>query len=169
MILILRFDDIPPMPRNRSHMLVMRQNKPMNIKTQLCKEFEKTIEQVLKHGIDDLREFKSLFDPMKHYLSAEYFIYTPSDVLFTVEGKISARSVDLDAHKVFQDTLMRCIGIDDKCIRDARYFSPVSHDGNWNYVVIYKLESLCNLKSTFTSIQNIIERTKDVSTSFALL
>ena len=122
MILTLRFEDLPPMPRNRSHMLTVSKGRPMNIKTPLCREFEKDVESRIKEFSSHALAFKEAFNPEKHYISAEYFIFTPREQLFTLKGQISAKAVDLDAHKVLQDTIFRCIQLDDKLIRNVNYF-----------------------------------------------
>jgi hypothetical protein len=127
----------------------------MNIKTPLCREFEKDIENRMQEFSGSSHSFKKAFNPDKHYISAEYYIFTPKESLFTVKNQISAKAVDLDAHKVLQDTIFRCIDLDDKLIRDVKYFSPLSHDGNWNFIILYKLENLCNLENTYTSIQSL--------------
>lgn len=169
MILTLRFEDLPPMPRNRSHMLTVSKGRPMNIKTPLCREFEKDVESRIKEFSSQALAFKEAFNPDKNYISAEYFIFTPREQLFTLKGQISAKSVDLDAHKVLQDTIFRCIQLDDKLIRNVNYFSPISHDGKWNYVIIYKLENLCNLENTSSSIRSLTKLMNEDSTYSALL
>jgi hypothetical protein len=169
MILTLRFSDLPPMPRNRSHMLTVKSGRPMNIKTPLCRSFESDLESRMKEFKSQCLSFKESFNPDKNYISAEYYIFTPRSSLFTLKNQISSKSVDLDAHKVLQDTIFRSINLDDKLIRDVKYFSPISHDDKWNYVIIYKLENLCNLENMFTSIQSITKLMNNDSTSSALL
>lgn len=169
MILTLRFEDLPPMPRNRSHMLISKGKRPMNIKTPLCREFESDVQFRMKEFSGHSLSFKEAFDPEKHYICAEYYIFTPREQLFTLKGQISAKAVDLDAHKVLQDTIFRCIDLDDKLIRHVTYFSPISHDGKWNYVILYKLENLCNLENTSTLIRNTIPQISQDSESSALL
>lgn len=169
MILILKFEDLPPMPRNRSHMLINKGRRPMNIKTPLCREFEADLELRMKQFVPDVARFKASFNPDNNYISAEYYIFTPREQLFTLKGHISSKSVDLDAHKVMQDTIFRSMGMDDKLIRDTRYFSPISHDGKWNYVIIYKLERLCNLENTSTLIRSTTELMREDSTYSVLL
>ncbi len=168
-MLTLQFKNLPPMPRNRSHMLTVANRRPMNIKTPLCREFEKDVMSKMEEFSKECQEFKNQFNPKKHYISAEYYIFTPRESLFTVNGNISSRSVDLDAHKVFQDTIFRYIDLDDKLVRDVKYFSPVSYDNNWNYIAILKLENLCNLENMYSLIRSSIEPTNDDSMSFALL
>jgi hypothetical protein len=105
----------------------------MNIKTALCREFEKDLIQRLEVMKDGFKNFRSHLNSST-YIRACYYIYTPVDSLFTKEGRISLRAVDTDAHKVMRDVLYKCIGVDDKLERDTRFFTPVSHDGKWNYV-----------------------------------
>lgn len=162
-------DDLPPMPRNRSHMLTVTKGRPMNIKTPLAREFEKDVIQRLEIYSDAINKFCKSFDPKIHYISAEYHIYTPMEILFTKEGVISSRSVDLDAHKCLQDTIFRFMGIDDKLVRDVRYHSPVSNDGKWNFVVMLNLEKIACLKSKSSLIQSTLKQTKETSEFSALL
>jgi hypothetical protein len=169
MILILKFEDLPPMPRNRSHMLTSVKGRPMNIKTPLCREFEKDVLSRMNEFKAQTIKFEELFDSKKNYISAEYYIFTPKDSLYTLEKKISAKAVDLDAHKTLQDTIFKYIGLDDKLVRDVRYFSPVSHDGKWNFIIVYRLENLCNLEGTSTSIQSLTPLMNDDSMLSALL
>lgn len=102
----------------------------------------------------------------QHFIAAVYRIYTPADSLFTKDGRISARSVDWDAHKLFQDVLFKCLGLDDKLVRDGRVVTPVSDDGKWNYSIgmeirsieeLKQLETPCNLANTPTWTLNIDE------------
>lgn len=168
MILSLSFNDLPPMPRNRSHMLTVSKGRPMNIKTPLCREFEKDLYSRMLEFQNKCIKFRKSFNPDKNYISAEYYIFTPRTSLFTLKNQISSKSVDLDAHKVLQDTIFRFLELDDKLIRDVEYFSPISHDDKWNYVIIYKLENLCNLENTYTSIKSM-EPILDSGSSYGLL
>lgn len=154
----ITISDLPPMPRNRSHMLTSSKGRPMNIKTELCRQFEKTLEGMLYRYSKDFQEFKQGFDPKLHYIQATYYIFTPKILLYTKEDKISSRSVDTDAHKVMRDVLYKCLGIDDKVERDSRFFTPVSQDDAWNYVIRLKLEEkwkLETLGNTSTLMQSI--------------
>ena len=124
-------ENLPPMPRNRSHMVA----RNMLIKTPLAREFEKDLVNRLESHIllfDSLRES---FNPLQHFLKVYYTIYTPKADLFTKSGSISLRAVDCDAHKVFQDVIFKCLQIDDKTIRNVTYFTPQSHDDLWNYSI----------------------------------
>jgi hypothetical protein len=150
-------------------MLTVTKGRPMNIKTPLAREFEKDVTQRLEIYSDAINKFKKQFNPKIHYISAEYTIYTPSDIIFTKDGSISSRSVDLDAHKSLQDTIFRFIGLDDKLVRDVRYHSPVSHDGKWNFVIMLNLEKIACLKSKSSLIVNTLKPMSDDSMSSALL
>ena len=153
MILILTFEDLPPMPLNRARMLTISGGRPMNIKTPLCREFEKDLHNRLLKFQSNIDYFNSCYVPNKHYIVAEYYIYTPEELLFTAKGAISSRSVDVDAHKVMTDVVFNCIGLDDKIMRDCRIITPVSHDGKHNYRIILRLEKLSNLISTPNILQ----------------
>lgn len=133
----------------------------MNIKTPLAREFEKDVEARMTEFKSDILRFVESFIPTKHYISAEYYMFTPKDTLFTKEGKISSRSNDTDSNKVFRDTIYRCIGLDDKLERDSRFFTPVSHDENHNVVVILKIERMECLVNTYSLMQNITEQTNE--------
>lgn len=159
MILTLKFYNLPPMPRNRSHTLVNKGGRPMNIKTPLCREFESDLESRMKEFKAPITEFLSNFDKKKHYISGEYYLFNPKQELITKEGCISSRAVDTDAHKAFRDTIYRCMGIDDKLERDSRFFTPISHDEYHNVIVILKLENILCLTSTWTS--SIAEQTSE--------
>lgn len=150
-------------------MLTVVNRRPMNIKTPLCREFEKDVINRLQEYKKDCIEFKNCFDPKLHFISAEYFIFTPKSSLFTKDDKISSKSVDLDAHKTLQDTIFKFIDLDDKLIRDVRYCSPISNDDNWNFVIVLKLEKLCNLENMSILTRSSIEQPSDESTYFALL
>ncbi len=145
------------MPRNRSHSLIVKSGRPMNIKTPLCREFEKEVEMRMADHKRSIQDFVSHFDARRHYISAEYYMFTPRETLITKEGKISSRSNDTDSNKVFRDTIYRCIGLDDKLERDTRFFTPVSHDENHNVIVILKLERLECLENMSSAMLSTIE------------
>ena len=159
-MLMLKIDNLPPMPRNRSHMLTVSGKRPMNIKTPLCREFEKDLEHRLSFFKEAMESFKSKFNPKLHYLSMQMFIATPKEILLKKEGGISSRSGDTDSHKAQMDTIFRCLGLDDKLVREYKVMTPISHDGNYNHLIIIKLENLCHLESMSIWMQNTIERTK---------
>lgn len=168
-MIILKFDNLPPMPRNRSHMLTVSGKRPMNIKTPLCREFEKDLEHRLSNYANEMAEFKKSFNPKLHYLSMKMVIFTPKEILLKKEGGISSRSGDTDSHKAQMDTIFRCLGLDDKLVRDYTVVTPISHDGNYNHLIIIKLENLCHLENMYTSMLNTIEQTKLDLTLSALL
>lgn len=143
-MLILKIDNLPPMPANRAKMLVSRP-KPMYVKTPLARQFELDLTERLGHYSEDFARFLKAFNPKEHYLSADYCIYTPQELLFTKSGGISRRAVDADAHKMLMDTIFRCIGLDDKLVRDYRVYTPPSPDGNWNYRITLQLENISGL------------------------
>lgn len=141
----------------------------MNIKTPLCREYEKDLEtRLLKFSLEILK-FIEAHDPDEHYIVATYLIFTPEDLLFTQKGTISSRTLDVDAHKVMTDTIFRSIGLDDKLMRDCHIVTPVSHDGKYNYKITLKLENKCKLKNTYSWTQNTTTQEKLDSMSYALL
>lgn len=131
----IAISNLPPMPRNRSHMLTVAGKRPMNIKTPLCREFEKDLTDRLIEYKDMFTCIQDEFDKKRHYISATYYIYTPASELFTKEGAISSRSIDTDAHKCMRDVLYSSIGLDDKVERDTRFYTPVSATGDWDYLI----------------------------------
>lgn len=133
--------NLPPMPRNRSHTLM----RGMNIKTDLARQFEKDLTERLGAFGFEFLEFKDKFNKKEHFIKADYTIYTPENELFTKESSISARAVDTDAHKLFQDTIFKCLGLDDKVIRQDSHFTPVSKSGDWDYAVTLTLRYLKDL------------------------
>lgn len=114
----------------------------MLIKTDLAREFEKDLTERLKEYAPIFEEFKNYFDPRRHFIEAEYNIYTPKSELFTVSGAVSARSTDVDAHKLLQDVIFKSMKLDDKLIRDCTYVTPVSLDDKWNYIIVFRLVRL---------------------------
>jgi hypothetical protein len=169
MNLELLIEDLPPMPRNRSHMLIAKGKRPMNIKTPLCREYEKDLETRLLQFSKEMEAFKTIFIPDEHYIVATYLIFTPEDLLFTQKGTISSRTLDVDAHKVMTDTIFRSIGLDDKLMRDCHIVTPVSHDGKYNYKITLKLENKCTLKNMYSWTQNTTTQEKLDLMSYALL
>ena len=165
-ILTLKFENLNPLPRNRSHSLIVKGGRPMNIKTPLARDFEKAVEDTMKEFSSQCSKFKDSYIPDKHYISAEYYLFTPRNILITKEGKISSRANDSDSNKVFRDCIYRFIGLDDKLERDSRFFTPISHDDNHNVIVILKLERIECLTNTASLTQNLIEQTKDDLTLF---
>jgi len=111
----------------------------MLIKTDLAREFEKDLKSRLEDYSELFKDFREYYNPKRHYIEAEYNIYTPKSELITLSGHISAHAVDVDAHKVMQDVIFKCMGLDDKLIRDCNYRTPVSIDDKWNYVIVYRL------------------------------
>lgn len=125
----------------------------MNIKTPLCREYEKDLEDRLIKFSDEMEKFKASFIPEDHYISATYLVFTPDDLLFTQKGTISSRTLDVDAHKVMTDTIFRSIGLDDKLMRDCHIVTPVSHNGKYNYKITFTLKN----KSELFNFENKLE------------
>lgn len=169
MVLSILIEDLPPMLRNRSHMLVNKKGRPMNIKTPLCREFEKDLESRLDKYKSEIINFRESFKEKVHFISMEMYMYTPKDLLYKKEGGISSRAGDVDAHKVQIDTIFRCIGLDDKLVREYKITTPESHDGKFNTIVFLKLERIECLRNTFLQIQNLTKLMNNDVTSFALL
>jgi hypothetical protein len=152
-MLILQIDNLPVLPRNRSHMLTTIKKGgrviPMNIKTPLCREFEKDLMHRLSYFKNELEDFKSKYNPKLHYISLQMFVFTPKELLLTKDGHISSRSTDADSNKAQMDVLFECLGLDDKTVRDYHVITPISHDGNYNHLIKLKLENLWALEQDY--------------------
>jgi hypothetical protein len=168
MNLVLSFDNLPPMPTNRAKTLVSKP-RPMYIKTPLAREFEKDVISRLEKNKERILNFVSSFDKKIHYLSAEYILFTPLEILFTKEGAISNRAGDLDSHKLLQDTIFSFMGLDDKLVREVRYRSVVSNDDKHNIQISYKLEEILCLRNTYTLTQSTTKQQSQDLTWSALL
>lgn len=119
------FTGLEPCPRNRSHTIVTRGKFAQNIKTEAARLYEQALKQLLKSYASDKDQFIKLFNEDKHGIKAEFSHGTPS--MFTAAGKISQRSVDLDAHKVLKDVIFEFIGLDDSMViecTDRKFYSP---------------------------------------------
>lgn len=166
--LSIMFEDLPPMPTNRAKTLVVIRKRPMYIKTPLAREFEKDVLNRLEKDRTPIMEFVSSFDKKLHFIKAEYVLFTPEDILFTKNGCVSNRAGDLDAHKLFQDTLFSFMGLDDKLIRDVRYHSLVSRTDKHDIKIIFKLESLCKLKDASLMQNTTEQQSQDLTWSVLL-
>lgn len=112
----LQITGLPPCPRNRSHSSVVQKGRAMTIRTEAGRQYEKAIQQVLRGKVD--LKFKDKFDSKKHVLIATFVFTTPD--LYTKDDRLSQTSVDLDAHKILQDTLFGVVGLDDGHMVDER-------------------------------------------------
>jgi hypothetical protein len=126
-------------------MLTSSAGRPMNIKTALCREFEKDLDSRLLKESEQIEKFFNEFDKKENYIKAEYIIFTPASELFTKEGAISSRSVDTDAHKVMRDVIYQHIGIDDKVERETCFYTQISTSGNWDYHITLILRKISDL------------------------
>lgn len=129
------------MPRNRSHRIAGK----MLIKTDLARSFEADLIERLEEFKNDFRDFKRMVLLDQHYLSVVYTIYTPSDALFTKDGRISARCPDMDSYKLFQDVIFKCLGMDDRIIREAKLITKVSETGKWDYRIELEIRKIHDL------------------------
>jgi len=137
MYLFIVIDNLPYMPLNRAKMVVARP-KPMLIRTDLCREFEKDL-------LTRLALYPKQNLPHDEYIKITYNLYCPSEDYFTKEGKISSRCPDADSIKVLQDTLFKHLGLDDKHIKELIVKVRPSATGNWDYEIeieSYKVNNL---------------------------
>lgn len=111
MNLSLEIIGLPHCPRNRSHAILKKGKASFLGKTEAARSYEKAVLFHLAKYKEEIESFRKKFDPKKHHLHATWELYSP-DVL-TKDGKYSENGVDLDAHKVLQDTVFGCLGIDD--------------------------------------------------------
>lgn len=130
----LTINNLPFMPLNRAKMLTVAKGRPMNIKTPLCREFEKALAQKLAPYQRNFAEFVANHKP-NQALKIVYEIYCPREEYFTKEGAISSRCPDTDSIKVLQDSLFECIGLDDKYIKELISVFRPSTTGNWDYTI----------------------------------
>lgn len=131
------FPNLHPCPRNASHRIMGK----MFIKTQLAKLFEKDMIARFQmfEGARDL--FFLTYDEKKHYLLVNILVETPKEVLITKANTISKRSIDWDAHKVFNDMVHNFLGIDDSQVLVARVIKIPSRDEHWNFTFKAQLEN----------------------------
>lgn len=82
-------------------------------------------------------DFQRWFDKQTQHLHATWEFYSPE--VCTSSGKYSETGVDLDAHKVLQDTIMNFIGINDAYIvSDTR----TKYQGDYKVVLVLRIK--CN-------------------------
>jgi len=148
--------------------MLVSKPRAMWIKTPLAREFEKDLTDRLLEYKDAFTKFRSSFNPTEHYISAEYYIFTPENLLLTKDKRISSRSPDSDSYKLFRDVLYKSIGLDDKLERSTFHLTPISQDEFYNYVVILKLEKICNLSSCGLTLSSAIPQ-KEILDPYALL
>lgn len=123
--------NLPYMPLNRAKMIA----RNMLIKTALCRDFEKDIQERLKEFSETFKTFKTYFTSGNYYIHVVYELHCPKNQLFTKDGKISSRSPDADSIKVLQDNVFKSLGIDDKFAKRIEIIMVPSEDDNWNYKI----------------------------------
>lgn len=119
MPLYIEIKGLPHCPRNRSHAIMKKGKFSMLGKTEAARSYEAALKFHLAKFKGPASDFLSGFDKEKHHLVAIWEFHSPE--VLTKSGKVSENGVDLDAHKVLQDTIFEFIGIDDSYImRDTR-------------------------------------------------
>jgi len=134
-VIELHFPNLHPCPRNASHRIMGK----MFIKTQIARLFEKdllTRFQTMEGARD---RFFLTYDELKHFLKVEIQVETPREILFTKKKTVSKKSIDWDAHKVFNDMVHDFLGIDDSQVLEATVKKVVSRDNNWNFIYTAQL------------------------------
>lgn len=117
--LALEVHGLPHCPRNRSHAIFKKGKANFLGKTEAAHSYEKALLFHLEKFKTSAATFCASFNPKTQYLTALWMFRSPD--VYTKDGAVSRNSVDLDAHKVLQDTVMRFVGIDDAYImRDTR-------------------------------------------------
>ena len=136
MKLTLIVEGLPPCPRNRSHTIVTRGKFAQNIKTETARQYEQALDFHLRKFKVDAEKFRVKFDVNRDALHAEWTFTTPD--LYTKTGKVNENSVDLDAHKVLQDTVCEFIGIDDAYIvqETKRKVYGATHAVNVTFTIV---------------------------------
>lgn len=118
-MLFLEVKGLPHCPRNRSHAIVKKGAASFMAKTEAARSYEKALKFHLEKFKEEVTKFRNSFDSEKQYLVAIWELASPE--VLTKSGKVSENGVDLDAHKVLQDTIFEFIGIDDAYVmRDTR-------------------------------------------------
>lgn len=156
MKLEMKFENLPPMFRNHSHM--PRNN--MIIKTPMARAFEEEMSMRL-FEIDPaiIKSFNKAYDKKKHYIINLTVISAPANILWTLTNTIDQHSGDWDAHKCYFDCIFKHIGIDDSQAMDNHVFKRESDDENWNFYTTLIIRERILTKgleqwNTFTSILN---------------
>lgn len=145
--LVLTFNNLPPMPLNRTKTLVAPKGKrPMWIKTPLAREFEKDLSDRLGEFTSDINGFKDSFNKSNSYIDLTFLAYCPSKELFTSLGEISSRCPDFDSNKLMIDIIFGAVGIDDKFVKSANIKYLESSDEFWNFRIVLKSSPSTNLK-----------------------
>ena len=117
----LFFQNLPPQPRNSTHMANHRL-------TDLARAFKDDIqERMARTG---LKEHFAESTAIKLFLT----VYTPVETYLTKDNKLSKTSIDFDAHKLFIDEIAKYFGFNDGLIVEFEYDkSPI--EGSWCFKV----------------------------------
>jgi hypothetical protein len=147
MTLILKFNNLPPLPLNRAKTIVaVKGRPPMLIKTPIAREFEQDLSLRLNDFSSEIKSFKSRFDESKNYVRLELFAYSPKSELFTKSGAINSKCPDFDSNKLMIDVIFKGIDINDKYVKEANIKYLESFDEYWNFILMFHIENLDNLK-----------------------
>lgn len=113
--LLLEIKGLPHCPRNRSHAIFRKGKGSFLGKTEAAHSYEKALLFHLEKFKSQALTFKDKFNTNEQHLIANWSISSPD--CETKSGKLSETGVDLDAHKVLQDTIMGFVGINDAYIK----------------------------------------------------
>ncbi len=135
--LTIRLYNLPPLPRNSA-------TSPVGsrvILTEMAREFKVDLRYRLANQFDQdqFRQFKQEFSTGQWSVKREMVVETPTNRLFTKDGRISDTSIDEDAHKHLQDVVMGHLGINDAQIIRSSVEKVESLDEYWNWTIIYTL------------------------------
>lgn len=117
----LFFLNLPPQPRNATHMM----GKTL---TPLARAF--------KDDIQERMERTGLKDYFKESTAIKLFltVYTPVETFLTKENNLSKTSIDFDAHKLFIDEISKYFGFNDGLISEFEYEkTPI--EGCWCFKI----------------------------------
>lgn len=117
----LFFQNLPPQPRNGTHMGNHRL-------TPLANAF--------KDDITERMERTKLKDGFKNCTSIKLFltVYTPIEIFVTLDGNVSKTSIDFDAHKLLIDQIAKYFGFNDGLIVEFE-FDKRPIEGSWCFEV----------------------------------
>lgn len=127
--MIVRLENLPPMPRNQENTL----SRGRIIKTEKGRQFKKAVPRRFEHYLEERVEFMKDYDPKTEILAVTLIVESPVDLLITKAGTVSKSSVDWDAHKSLWDCFSDFIGVDDSQFMDVRIVKTASDNFLWNF------------------------------------
>lgn len=130
----LFFLNLPPQPRNATHMM----GKTL---TPLARAF--------KDDIQERMERTGLKDYFKESTAIKLFltVVTPSETFYTKENNLSKTSIDFDAHKLLVDEISKYFGFNDGLIVEFEFEKrPITGCWCFEIVIMDWSNEVCDLK-----------------------